>query len=137
MQWEAQYKDGTSLPQYNADGTENRYADIDRSRLEAFSLVRADGSIALHLVLDPGQRLIYRLRVEQSTGPASSKIVVYMAGWQQTINGQNIQSIAYVREDGGTVLMAGRFRDDDPWLYSIQPVPCEEPEVDGNHLQNQ
>jgi hypothetical protein len=122
LRWEARYNDGTVLSQNRADGGENRYADIDRSRLDSFALVRADGTAVLQLHLDTGQRLIFRRRVEQQA--SGTERIVYLVGWQQTVNGTNIQSIAYVTGDGETHL-AGRWREDHPWFYSAQPVPCE------------
>src|SRR5574342_774232 len=121
MQWVAHYSDETELPQYNADGTENKYADIDRARLQYFEF-RDTGRIVLRTYLEPGQRLIYRRRVEKR--PGEPDIVVYMAGWQQTIAGQNIQSISYIFPDGA-VIQAGRFDEASRWFYSIVPVPCE------------
>ena len=121
--WEARYNDGSTLPQYHADGSENRYADIERERLESFALLREDGTVLFRLHLDPGQRLIFRRRVERQVGGTDR--VVYLVGWQQTVNGSNVQSMGYVTGDG-EIHLAGRWRDDHPWFYSVQPVPCEE-----------
>jgi hypothetical protein len=131
MQWEAFYNDQSSLKQYNADGSENKYADIDRSKLEAFAFFK-DGALVFALYLEPEQRLIFRRRVEQKTG--GEQTIVYMAGWQQTIEGRNVQSIAYIFPSG-VVHVAGPWRDNHPWFYSIQPVPSEVD--DGGHVQNQ
>lgn len=123
MQWVAYYNDGTHLRQYDDDGAENKYADIDRSKLDSFALYdRPATRKLLHLHLEPDQRLIYRRRVEKTVG-ADTDVVCYMIGWQQTIAGENVQSIAYVFDD--TVELAGRWRDDHPWFYSVQPVPEE------------
>jgi hypothetical protein len=122
LRWEAHYNDGTVLPQERAEGGENRYADIDRDRLASLVLVRPDGTAALSLHLDAGQRLIFRRRVEQQAGGAEQ--IVYLVGWQQTINGTNVQSIAYLTATGETHL-AGRWREDHPWFYPAQAVPCE------------
>jgi len=121
MQWEARYNDA-SLHQFNGDGSENKYADIDRNRLLSFVLYGDDGKPVFELFLDPGQRLIYRRRVRKSPGLAD--IIIYLVGWQMTVGGENVQSIAYVSEDG-QVALAGRWRDDHPWFYSIQAVPSE------------
>lgn len=123
MKWIARYNDGEILPQYNEDGSENKYADIDRGRLTEFALVDNSNEPVFALHLDPGQRLIYRRRVEMRTGVG--EFTVYLVGWQMTVGGQNIQSIAYISEDK-QIHMAGAWRDDHPWFYSIQTVPCEE-----------
>jgi len=122
MQWVAQYNDGSELSQYNADGSENKYANIDRERLLTFGLFDNSGDLKLAIHLDPGQRLIYRRRVEHRTG--HQPITVYMAGWQQTIAGQNVQSIQYLFPDG-SIHSAGAWREDHAWFYSIVPVPGE------------
>ena len=170
MQWVAYYDDGTHLRQYKDDGSENKYADIDRSKLASFALydggaivnrddylkLRNDVAITpgadpgvyelatrklLHLHLEPGQRLIYRRRVERTVG-SEAPTVCYMIGWQQTLwdksdcdpeaDGRhilwhpiNVQSIAYVFENG-TIELAGKWREDHPWFYSVQYVPNEE-----------
>lgn len=127
IQWRAIYSDGEILPQYNEDGSENKYADIDRTRLSSFEL-SLEGRVLFCLHLDPGQHLIYRRRVELPVG--GSPLVVYLVGWQMTVNGQNVQSIAYVSQDG-EVHLAGAWRNDHPWFYQIQPVPEEQ---DANRL---
>lgn len=123
MKWIARYNDGETLSQYKEDGSENRYADIDRNRLVEFTVVSDLNESMFTLHLDPGQRLIYRRRVKQS--PGLSPIVVYIVGWQMTVAGNNIQSIAYISEDKD-IHMAGAWKEDHPWFYSVQPVPCEE-----------
>ncbi len=123
MKWIARYNDGETLSQYKEDGSENRYADIDRNRLVEFTVVSDLNESMFTLHLDPGQRLIYRRRVKQS--PGLSPIVVYIVGWQMTVAGNNVQSIAYISEDKD-IHMAGAWKEDHPWFYSVQPVPCEE-----------
>lgn len=123
MKWIARYNDGDILPQYNEDGSENKYADIDRGRLTEFALFDDLDQPVFALHLDPGQRLIYRRRVWQPAG--GDNFVVYMVGWQMTVGGQNVQSIAYISEDK-QIHMAGAWRDNHPWFYSIEAVPCEE-----------
>ena len=122
MQWLATYQDGTTLGQYNGSG-EISSERIDRSKLTAFALVNEEGSRVLELHLEPGQRLIFRRRIEQPVG--GLQIVCYLVGWQQTIHGQNVQSIAYVFDEGATIVWAGKFQQDHPWFYPIEPVPCE------------
>lgn len=122
MKWLVRYNDKTELHQIGQDGVENSYSDIDRAKLESFALYSNDGRHVFELHLDPGQRLIYRKRIEQRTG--ESPFVVYMVGWQKTVNGTNVQSIAYITESE-QVHMAGAWKEDHPWFYSIVPVPCE------------
>lgn len=125
MDWVARYNDGTSLSQYNEDGSENSYFDIDRRKLSSFELTNSAGGFLLCLHLDPDQRLIFRRRVMKRSGYAD--VVVYLVGWQMSLGGRNVQSISYLTEKG-EIHVAGAWRDDHPWFYSIQPVPCEEAE---------
>jgi len=132
MQWVAYYTDDTHLRQYDDAGVESKYADIDRARLASFALydggkqddqyVTATRKL-LHLHLEPSQRLIYRRRIEKPVGAPEN--VCYMIGWQQTIGGQNVQSICYLFEEDGTIEVAGRYNESHPWFYSPQPVPGE------------
>lgn len=126
MKWEARYNDNTSLPQYNPDGSENKYKDIDRARLASFAVLADDGRLVFEMHLDPRARLIFRRRVEQSAG--GNRMVVHMVGWQRTVGGENVQSIAYITECG-EIHMAGAWRDDHPWFYPAQSVPCEQEEA--------
>jgi len=122
MQWLATYHDGTTLGQYNDQG-ESSSEQIDRSNLASFTLLAEDGSKLLTLHFEHGQRLIFRRRVEQSVG--GPPIVVYLFGWQQTIHGQNVQSIAYVFNEGARIEWAGKFQEGHAWFYAVDPVPCE------------
>lgn len=125
MQWVAYYSDGTWLRQYNdRDEETGRYADIDRARLVSFALYDRPASRKIfHLHLESDQRLIYRMRID-----VKREITVYMVGWQQTIAGQNIQSINYIFPDG-TIEAAGRFEDHE-WFYAPELLPFEELNAD-------
>jgi hypothetical protein len=105
--WLAHYSD-ESLPQYNEDGSENKYADIDRSRLTAFSLVR-DGNILARIHISPDKRLIYRRRIELR--PGGEKTILHLAGWQKTVNGENVQSIVCAFEHLNTIEVIDGWRD--------------------------
>jgi hypothetical protein len=105
ISWKAIYKDDTSLPQYNGDGTENHYQDIDRWKLVRFELHK--NNIPFYaLYLHRGQRLIYRMRVFKPLNKPD--VIVYMVGWQETIetkNGsRNITVINYIHPDGSVSL---------------------------------
>jgi hypothetical protein len=111
--WRATYKDGTV---FDASKDHDLSVDrLDRKQLEQFGLVNQSGKSLMTLHLDPGQRLIYRRRVSRPDGAKDS--VCHLLGWQQTVGGQNVQSILYVFEDG-RIEMAGRFREDHPWFYA-------------------
>lgn len=126
--WKAVYTDGTELPQYNADGSENKYVDIDRSKLVRFALLQVNSDkpvVVLHL--DQGQRLICRRRVakhfSQDLKPQGEE-VVWLVGWQQKINGRNSQMICFVFEDGHAEVRPG-FKEKSQWFYAVQFLPEE------------
>lgn len=103
LKWKALYHDGISLSQFNEDGSENRYHDIDRNRLSHFVLFNENGKAVFSVVLHPDQKLIYRRRtVIRGDGQVSGS--VYLVGWQQKIRGKSVKSIAYVYEDGAIEL---------------------------------
>ena len=110
--WEAVYDNGVeSLFQYAPDGTPTPYTEINRTRLTHFRMW-GQGRVLLMLCLDPGQRLIWRRRVE--VPKSGVRIVHHLCGWQITVGkGQdkrNVQSIAYLTEGQSAVIMAGRWR---------------------------
>lgn len=51
-----------------------------------------------------GRRLIWRKRRHQRMLETSPFLTIYMIGWQETINGQNVQSILYIYPDGKSEL---------------------------------
>lgn len=126
FEWIAVYDDGSIFRQYDEDGTEHRYADIDRDRLAEFHLrVRGQDKTVVAYAFDPGMRLIYRRRVAMS-GVTGEKIwTIHMVGWQQTVRGKNVQSISWVFPDG-SIINTGRFRKDHPIFYGVELLPFEE-----------
>jgi len=102
LKWKAHYNDGTILPQYNEDGTENGYHSIERNRLSHFVLYDENDKAVFSVRLNPDQRLIYRRRTAMRGSVAQG--LVYLVGWQMTIKGKNIKSIAYIFDDGAVEL---------------------------------
>lgn len=127
LEWIAIYKDSSVLTQFNEDGTENLYLDINRNKLSEFRLHRPDGELVFSLKLDPDQRLVFRRR--NFLTEAGDKVTWNILGWQQTINGKNIQSINYINDEGLPIIAAGKFNEDHPLYRSIELI---EVELDGN-----
>ena len=127
--WRVHYIDGTSLNQFDVDGKEHSYTEIDRPRLQAFDLwwqgrllVRVDLRDDTKGNPDIGRRrLIWRIRhIARSNG---EHIRIHLAGWQRNIKGVNVQAIAYAFEDGWLVL-GGQFTDTD-FMDTAYPLPWE------------
>lgn len=107
--WKAIYSDGTFLPQFNEDSSENKYSDIDREKI-CFFEVYSKSVLIFRLELEKGRRLIFRKRVTQCISSGKVTRIVLLVGWQQTINGTNVQDIAYVFEDGHVELL-GKWKE--------------------------
>lgn len=145
--WKAIYKDGKELCQFEEDGTENKYPDIDRSKLAVFEIRKAAAGdqpdrLLFKMFLEPGRRLIYRRRVQDKMKIGGKptdiqvkkrwKEIVYLVGWQATIGGRSVQDIAYVFEDGH-VELAGKWMQ-APYDSIGNPIPCESKCYDEHHF---
>lgn len=109
--WVARYVDGSYLMQYNADKSENRYADIKRNLLKEFELWKGfdNPQLLLRVHFDtPDKKLIYRRQTHQS--PAKV-FVRYLIGWQMKVRGKNVQSICIYDTRDGSVENIGRWRE--------------------------
>lgn len=121
IQWLAHYRDDSDLPERDGE-IENKYTDIDRSKLAAFSL-HCDGEILITIHFDrPDQRLIYRRRVFLL--PTGEKIF-YLVGWLLTIGGENIQSICVLDADTGKVDVIGKWSENHFLFDAVQLIPEE------------
>lgn len=113
-EWVAFYRDGSSIRQIEK-GKENKWADIDKPNVEIFCVVKTDGSgVALAVHIEEGERLIYRQRVRRAAG--KPEIRVWMVGTQKTVNGKNVQKIAFVFPDGHVEITNG-FKENTEWAY--------------------
>ena len=119
--WKAIYSDGSSLPQFNENRSENKYFDIDRSRLVQFVLYR-NGAPAVVIHLSGNKKLIYRMRRAMDNKGYHED--VYIAGWQEKRNGQNVQMIMALFEDNHIEIF-DRFKEKHPWFYSINFIQEE------------
>lgn len=125
MHWKAVYNDGTWLDQFNADSSENKYADIDRDKIIQFCVIM-DNKTVVVIHLDSKKKLIFRKRVAMHVAgrKAGQQEVVFLAGWQENRHGINTQMICFVFPDGRCEVV-DRFREDHPWFYSIKFLPEE------------
>jgi hypothetical protein len=103
---------------------------IDRARLKSLILTDEDGDPWVEQIFAPGQRVVYRRRIEQ---PVNSRrpIVVFLLGWQVTVRDDadsplNLQHISYTFQQNGTTIMGGRFDDTDPFFHGLDWVPADD-----------
>ena len=109
-----------------------KYHDINRNDCLTFDVyVDQPGLESPHLLLRidlrpddlPPKRLIWRRRVQ--TKMTGESLEFYLAGWQRTIEGRNVQAICYVFNEG-TVVLGGEFDDADPFMYGgLAILDCE------------
>jgi hypothetical protein len=112
--WTAYYKDGNCLNQFEGEH-ENRYDKIRRQELLAFSLKDKETN-APHVTIyfdRPSQRLIFRKRVQSDfdlkKGSLTPRAFIWLVGWQELVEGKNVQFLLFLYEDG-TVCAMPRFR---------------------------
>jgi len=120
-EWIIVYSDGT---EYTND--QIRYKDIDKNKAARFHLFIHNGKQVI-VYLDPSKRLIYRKRNALNAITNNIDELVYIVGWQKTVNNINFQSLNFIFEDG-RVEMLDRFQENHPWFY---PVKFDPYEVDG------
>lgn len=111
LYWVANYITNQQLKQFNEDGTENNYKDIDRSLLRRFDMVESDTDKPIHsLYLDAGQSLIFRRRTFKKVGKPD--VIVYLVGYLEKIitpaGVHNKIVITYIHPDGSTSLDGAR-----------------------------
>ena len=123
LRWAAVYNDGSLLPQYNEDGSENKYTDINRDILKQFLLLSTT-SVRFILNLKPEFKLIYRLRTIKINNDVKER--VHIVGYQQNISGKNIQHINFIVDSTGVIEVTDGFRENHAWYSSINFMPEEE-----------
>lgn len=116
-QWLAVYGDNKGLAQYPKAGEENKYANIDREKLEKFVVLTKEEKprVALVVHLNKDSRLIYRQRVEKRIGGGETR--VWLVGSQTTKDGKNSQYVSAIFEDGHIELLDG-WVENSAWFYS-------------------
>jgi len=134
--WTACYQDGTTLAQNGDNGTRHGYQDIDRDNLEAFILHWPDGQpvAVIDFSNDSDEaagigkkRLIWRKR--HSHNSHNEHMTFHMAGWQRKVNGRNVQSILYINDDTGAIVMGGQWIDNSPMMRPIVPLDTVEADL--------
>ncbi len=132
LNWTAVYTDGQTLCQFDKAGAEHSSEEIDRSRLSSIYLNKTNGHVILVQHFEPGMKVIFRRRVEQSPGRCQK--VGYLLGWNKGAQ----QSINLVLEDclqDYTVENFSGFVENHPWMYPFVPVPADLIEVGPAHVQ--
>lgn len=131
--WLAVYADGGILPQYSEDGSEAAYGAINRDTLAEFHILdKETNESVFSMSLEPDQRLIYRRRVSMSEAGIQNWVIL-LVGWQQTVNGKNVQSINWILPSG-QIVNTGKFREDHPVFYGVELMGFEKEELPESSL---
>lgn len=108
--WKAIYNDDTFLFQYNEDGTEHKYFDIDRRKLVRFELYNRNNILVYAVNLLDNQKLIFRRRTLVHIGVANdeeTRDIIYLIGWQKRIDTpegpRNVTAINYLNMTTGVI----------------------------------
>lgn len=125
LTWRANYHDENGRPtedglsQFNSDGSENKYNDIDRLKLSRFDLIKDDKPI-YSVYLHAGQRLVYRRRHFVPLAGGERRLV-HVIGWIETVytgkGKRDIYAFNYIFEDGTMAL--------DNHRGNIELLDCE------------
>ena len=101
--WRVVYVDGKAKLEHNADGTTNRYEDIDRYRMKRFDLLDGEGKRIFSVFPRFGRQLIFRRRRFFKGTPGENnpnQWTVILIGWHEriTVGGgaHSAKSIAYI-----------------------------------------
>ena len=123
LRWAAVYNDGSQLPQYNEDGSGNKYTDINRDILKQFLLLD-ETSVRFILNLKPEFKLIYRLRTAKNS---NNDVIerVHIIGYQQNVAGKNIQNINFIVDSTGVIEVTDGFRENHAWFGPVVLLPEE------------
>jgi len=124
--WVAIYKDKKCLPQFDFEtGRENKFSKINHSRLESVALLPFTTELSHKIVSVPTEvrflptyrvqlndkkrlillrRNIIKFKMAAKVPKALERKIVYLLGWQQTVNGRNVKAVMFIHEDGRVVL---------------------------------
>jgi len=121
LTWVAVYDGNDTLSQYNEDGSENKYGDIDRERLDRFILLEENGEVRIVLNLDASKKLIFRRRTAINLKNERHE-VVFIAGFQSDKG----QTILFYFESTGHIELTDGFKEGHQWFYPVNFLPEEE-----------
>lgn len=103
MQFKANYSDGSFLLWDEDTQSEKAYTKVDRTKLTGIELY-TDGKLVHKLHLEKGQRLILRRRVKHNI-ITNEFTIVYIVGFNETINSVDRPTAIIIFEDGHTELI--------------------------------
>lgn len=124
MMWRAVYSDGTALSQFDSDGSEHKYTEIDRSKTCMIQLVENCEPV-FSMPLKEGQCFFIRQRVTIDLH-AREKQRVWIVGWRQKKLLRTDMKVNFVYSDG-KVETLDEFQPDHRLYRPINFLPFEVP----------
>jgi len=103
--WVATYKDESEFPQFNTDGSENLFGDIEQDRLDSFCFISTTGHKIRLDVKDDMRLICFRRHKINFIGKGEQ--IEYVLGYQKTLDGRNIKAMMIVDELGNVTLVDG------------------------------
>lgn len=117
--WRVHYRDGDTLEEYDEDGTDHGFAEVQLAEvvaLEVYPAAGADSPLAQQIVLidaESGQRPIFFRRRQQllmldnATGEIDERaprrtMTATVIGWQRTVRRKNVAHFCALFDDGSS-----------------------------------
>ncbi|MGZ6360766.1 MAG: hypothetical protein ACXWP0_03695 [Ktedonobacterales bacterium] len=109
--WRVHYSDGSMFDEYDANGNEHGFAEVENSRVVAVELQPQHPDVCGHVVKIDASRdamrpIFFRRRsriVNLETGGDTTGAVIHCIGWHKTVNGRNIAAYTFIFADGSTL----------------------------------
>ena len=97
--WEAHYKDGKKLKQYDEKGVFHRFKEIDQPKLAVFRMRRFDNEKKHYdLIFSKGMKLVHFYR-NYFLRNGKYFLRTFCFGYERKINGKNIKMIITILPD--------------------------------------
>lgn len=108
--WRFYYADGTQFNEFDEDGTDHGFAEVDLAQVVALELVPQRPNLPNHIVLITPQEqrpIFFRRRAKPLLLSADAvqvtgHLTVTVIGWQETVQGQNVTHYSAFFDDGSS-----------------------------------
>jgi hypothetical protein len=103
--WEAVYIDGSTLYQFDDNGTFHRFEEIDQSKLSRFSMVKVGEPAYILMFNSENMKLIHfykRFVLNAGTGE-ETRFTVYCFGYETKTKGLTNKFITMIMPNGETI----------------------------------
>ena len=109
--WKAVYDDGAEFDEFDDDGRDHGFGEVDQSRVVRVHLIPIRPHLAEHVIaIDPtrGQRPIFfrrhKVTVRMGDGAIEDRQTVTVIGWQRTVADEAVYSYTFLFDDGSSLI---------------------------------